>query len=225
VRDRSFRQGATSWLDDLIFKVRARKVLSKLPVPASVVADLGSGYDARFLRFARQIGRIEAGIVVDVSLDASRPDDAIQLIEADLSAQLPIADSSVAATTSLAVLEHLEQPAVHVSEMHRILRRGGVAIITTPSVRSKKILELLAFRLHVIDADEIRDHKHYYTERELRTLLVRAGFADDAITYRSFSLGMNQLVVATKAGVERDESEEQGELVGRAKEREYLTGR
>lgn len=207
MRDRSFRQGATSWLDDLIFKFRARMVLSMLPVPAPLVADLGSGYDARFLRVARRAGRIEAGIVVDVSLDASRPDASITLIEADLSERLPIPDSSVAATTSLAVLEHLERPGVHVSEMHRILRPGGVAIITTPSVRSKRLLELLAFRLHVIDADEIRDHKHYYTKRELRTLLVGAGFAEDAITYRSFALGMNQLVVAAKGDAVGEDSE------------------
>lgn len=200
MRDRSFGQGTMSWLDVLIFKFRARMVLSMLPVPAPLVADLGSGYDARFLRVARRTGRVEAGIVVDVSLDTSRPDDAITLIEADLSERLPIPDSSVAATTSLAVLEHLERPGVHVSEMHRILRPGGVAIITTPSVRSKRLLELLAFRLHVIDAGEIRDHKHYYTQRELRTLLVRAGFAADAIRHRSFWLGMNQLVVATKEG-------------------------
>lgn len=178
-----------------------------LPAPAQVVADLGSGYDARFLRAARRAGRIEAVIVVDLSLDESRPDAAITLIEADLSKRLPIPDSSVAAATSLAVLEHLGLPAVHVSEMHRILRPGGVAIITTPSVRSKRLLELLAFRLHVIDADEIRDHKHYYTKTELRTLLVRAGFAEDAITYRSFALGMNQLVVAAKGGVVGDDSE------------------
>ncbi len=203
MRDRSFRQGATPWLDDLIFKFRAQRVFSSLPVPAHLVADLGSGYDARFLRLARRTGRIEAGIAVDVSLDASRPDAAITLMVADLSERLPMPDSSVTATTSMAVLEHLTRPAVHVSEMYRILRPGGVAIITTPSVRSKRLLELLAFRLHVIDADEVRDHKHYYTKRELRTLLVRAGFADDAITYRSF--GLNQLVVAAKDGPAGDD--------------------
>jgi ubiquinone/menaquinone biosynthesis C-methylase UbiE len=143
VRDRSFRQGATSWLDDLIFKLRAHKVLSSLPVPAPIVADLGSGYDARFLRVARRTGLIGAGIVVDLSLDASRPEAGIDLIEADLSERLPIPDSSVDATTSLAVLEHLDQPAVHLSEMYRILRSGGVAIITTLSTRSKRLLDLL----------------------------------------------------------------------------------
>jgi len=47
----------------------------------------------------------------------------------------------------------------------------------------------------------MRDHKHYYTERQLRTLLVRAGFAGNTIACRSFELGMNQLVVAVKEGV------------------------
>jgi hypothetical protein len=91
--------------------------------------------------------------------------------------------------------------------MHRVLHPGGVTIMTTPSVRSKRLLELLAFRFHVIDADEIRDHKHYYTKRELHTLLIRAGFVEDAITYRSFALGMKQLVVAAKEGAVGDDSE------------------
>jgi SAM-dependent methyltransferase len=200
LRERSFRQGATSWLDDLIFRFRAHRVLSCLPVDASLVADLGSGYDARFLRTACRAGRVKAGIAVDIALDASGPDAAITLIEADLTKELPIPAGSVSAATSLAVLEHLDEPAIHVSEMHRILRPGGTAIMTTPSVRSRPILEFLAFRLHVIAADEIRDHKHYYTERELRILLVGAGFAEDAISYRSFAFGMNQLVVAAKQG-------------------------
>lgn len=136
-----------------------------------------------------------------MSLDASLSEAGIDPIEAHLSERLPIPDSSVDAATSLAVLEHLDRPTLHLSEMHRILRSGGVAIITTPSTRSKGLLELLAFRLHVIDAAEIRDHKHYYTEPQLRTLLVHAGFAENAIAYRSFELGMNQLVVAVKGAL------------------------
>lgn len=198
MRDRSFQQDGTSKLDDLIFKFRAHQALSNLPTPAPVVVDLGSGYEARFLRFALRTGRIRAGIAVDVSLDVSREDVGIELIESDLSKPLSIGDSSVDAVTSLAVVEHLDDPTVHLSEMYRILRSGGVAILTTPTTRAKPVLELLAFRLHVIDAAEILDHKRYYTERQLRTLHIRAGFAEKAISYRSFEFGMNQLVVAVK---------------------------
>ena len=48
------------------------------------------------------------------------------------------------------------------------------------------------------NAAEILDHKRYYTERQLRTLHIRAGFAENAISYRSFEFRMNQLVVAVK---------------------------
>jgi SAM-dependent methyltransferase len=200
VRRTSFRQGATSWLDDLIFRFRARKVLAALPRPAPSlpVADLGSGYDARFLRLARQARLIDAGIAVDVSFDRSNLGEGIVPVEADLSDPLPIADGAVAAATSLAVLEHLVRPEVHLAEMHRILRPGGVAILTTPSRASKPVLEFLAYRLHVIDAAEIRDHKHYYSAAELRTLFEAAGFAP-GVSHRSFALGMNQLVVGRKA--------------------------
>lgn len=92
-----------------------------------------------------------------MSLDVSRQGDGIEFIESDLSKPLPIGDSSVDAVTSLAVVEHLDDSAVHVSEVYRILRPGGVTILTTPSTRANSVLELLAFRLHVIDAAEVHN--------------------------------------------------------------------
>lgn len=166
-----------------------------------MLADLGSGYDARFLRLA--VGRrlASSGIALDVAVDGSQSDDAVTLIEGDLSQPLPIPDASVDVVTSLAVLEHLDWPTVHVSEVFRILRPGGVLILTTPSTRSRPLLEMMAYRLHVIDEIEIRDHKHYFTRAELLELLANVGFDRKSISYRSFSMGVNQIVVAAKSKV------------------------
>lgn len=199
MRARSFRQGRVSKLDHLIFALRVRRLLANLPATARSVADLGSGHDAAFLRSAYRSGRILTGIAVDVSLAQSgRIEPAIQLVQADLSNPLPLPAACVDATTSLAVIEHLERPRVHVAEMYRLLRPGGTLLLTTPSRRARPVLEFMAYRLHLIDASEIRDRRHYYTEVELRSLLVGAGFADSDVTYRPFMLGMNQLIVALK---------------------------
>ena len=84
-------------------------------------------------------------------------------------------------------------------ELYRVLRPGGTLLLTTPAPASKPVLEFLAYRLHFIDEGEIRDHKHYFNEDELRALLAKAGFAPGQIRYKPFLFGLNQLVIATKS--------------------------
>jgi len=62
------------------------------------------------------------------------------------------------------------------------------------------VLEFIAYRLHVIDAEEIRDHKHYFSDAVLIGLAQNARFEPSRVYHRAFSFGFNQLVVATKAG-------------------------
>lgn len=197
-RTRSFGQHATSRLDDLIQGIRSRQVVSNLPHGKLTAVDLGSGWNFQFLRQLSRQGRLSRGIAVDLHLDQSRFSKDIELLEADLNGKLPLEDCSATAVTSLAVIEHLDQPLLHMAEAHRILADGGVMVITTPSPRSKWLLELLAFRLHVIDEDEIRDHKHYFSRAELVDLAVASGFDRSSVTYAAFALGLNQLLRAAK---------------------------
>lgn len=199
-RRRSFREGGASVVDDIVFRLRARRILGAFPRQVEAAADLGSGHDFRLLRHLRETGRIVRGVAVDISLDRSRAADQpdLRLLEADLGEPLDIPDRSVDVVLSLAVLEHMERPQVHVAEAHRILRSPGLLLLTSPSRASRPLLEFLAYRLHLIDAEEIRDHRHYFDAREIRELLVDAGFAGDDVRYRPFLLGLNQFVVARK---------------------------
>ena len=199
-RRRSFREGGASAVDELIFRIRSRRILREFPTRADVVADLGSGYDFRLLRHLQRVGRIRRGIAVDVSLDQSRVfgEPRFRLLETDLNRRLDVPAASVDVALSLAVIEHLTHAEVHLTEAYRILRPEGILLLTSPSKSSRPLLEFLAYRLHLIDADEIRDHKHYFGGAEIRKLLVAAGFADAEISYRTFLLGLNQFVVARK---------------------------
>lgn len=199
-RQRSFGQDGGSPLDDLIFRLRARRTLQLFPATAIDVADLGSGHEYRLLRHLYRRGLIRKGIAVDVSLEqAPWPGAAsIRLLEADLGEPLDVPDGSVDVVLSLAVLEHMARPQVHLREAHRILRSPGILMLTSPSRASQPLLEFLAFRLHVIDADEIRDHRHYFNQKDVRELLLAAGFGESDVTYRTFLLGLNQFVVARK---------------------------
>lgn len=189
-----------TFLDDLIFRFRARRVLAGLPATSNVVADLGSGHDYALLRYLCRTGRARTGIAVDVTLDRSQAISCINLLEADLSRELPIEGASVDVVLSVAVIEHLDDPLFHLREARRILRPGGSVLLTSPAPSSQRLLEFLAYRLHVIDEREIRDHRRYYGEAEIRRLLSDAGFDSTSVGYRRFLFRLNQIAHASNSG-------------------------
>ncbi len=199
-RTTAFGQGGLSGLDRLLFAARARRLLAYLPAEARVVADLGCGFEARFLRRLQAEGRLETGIGVDLAVREFPTDDPIQTIRGDLNQDLPIPSDAVDAVVSLAVLEHLVEPERHLAEIQRILRPGGTLVLTTPTQRARPVLEFIAYRLHVIDAEEIRDHKHYFSRDELLDLARQSRFDPGRVQHLAFSLGFNQLLIASKPG-------------------------
>lgn len=85
----------------------------------------------------------------------------------DLDGGIPLPDQSVDCVTMLALLEHLNKPGAVLREVFRILKPGRKVILTTPAPYSKPLLEFLAFRLKLISAEEIMDHKHYFSGPEI----------------------------------------------------------
>lgn len=164
-----------------------------------VVCDVGCGYRGLFLfRYQAHFGRAYGlDIAVNEALNSGR----VTLRAADLNTHIPLPDNSVDVVTSLAVLEHLSDRQKHLQEIYRILKPGGQLLLTTPTPRNKPLLELLAFRLHVTDATEIADHKCYLSSKDLRQLLQTAGFQDQNIITKTWQLGLNNSVRATKAAL------------------------
>lgn len=112
---------------------------------------------------------------------------------------LPFEDSSVDAVTMLAFVEHLPAPVLPplLCESHRVLRSGGMLILTTPAAWTKSLLHILA-ALHVVSRVEIDDHEHLYGKQELLALLVEGGFSADRIHAGTFECGLNTWVCARK---------------------------
>lgn len=96
----------------------------------------------------------------------------------------------------LAVLEHLQCPEEIIKEIYRVLKPGGTLILTTPSPLSKPLLEFLAFKLNLIDRNEIADHKQYFSVEALRRLLAINKFAINKL--HTFEAGFNIFAKTTK---------------------------
>lgn len=183
-----------SFLDKLFHRLRFGKILKYVPAD-SVICDIGCGSKAVFLKIASK--SIRKGIGLDEKVEDYR-DSKLEFNRVRMEKSLPLGNECCDVITMTAVLEHLSFPQDILNECYRSLREGGRLIITTPTPRAKLILEFLAFRLKLIDREEIKDHKNYFWPQEVKKILQRAGFSEDKIKSRYFELGFNSLIVATK---------------------------
>ena len=95
---------------------------------------------------------------------------------------------------SLAVIEHIEFDEVFniFHKFKKILNKGGRIFITTPTKMAKPVLEFWAF-LGVVDKENIAEHKHYWSKKEIYQLANQTGFV--VKKFKRFQLGFNQLAV------------------------------
>ncbi len=99
----------------------------------------------------------------------------------------------------LAVIEHVEpHGALDIgAEVHRVLRIGGVFVITTPAGWTDLILRAMA-RVRLLSLREIDEHEHAYAPQRLTTLLERGGFDERTTRTGHFELRANLLATATR---------------------------
>ena len=183
-------------LEPILRNVRIRKVrkyLTKYITKNCILCDIGCGSNAKFLLDMSDY--ISKGYGFDKKIDNKRINN-VYIQNAEITNSIPLEDQSIDCVTLLAVLEHLNNPAKVLSECYRILKFGGILVLTTPSPFSKPILEFLAFKLKIISPAEIADHKHYYSKEKLTKILEETGFKD--IKTHSFEFGLNNLAVSFK---------------------------
>ena len=111
------------------------EALLGLVPPRWVVADLGCGTGDAAAWLGPRVDRVIAVDRSEAMLNAARKRLAgipsVEFVEGEVE-RLPLADASVDAAVSLLVLHHLEDPAVAVGQMARVLRTnrgGGVALV------------------------------------------------------------------------------------------------
>lgn len=195
LKKQPFGKNNESFLDVFIKKIRLGKITRYMP-KNSLVVDLGCGYKGYFLnKIARNINR-GIGFDLEVNNDGLPPN--ITLKTASVDQELPLADNMADVVTALAIVEHLNNPQILYKEALRVLKPNGTLIITTPSSKSKRLLEFMAFKLKIISSQEISDHKRYYNFGKIQQELMEAGFQKDRIETSLFEMGLNMFVKAAK---------------------------
>ena len=183
-----------SFLDKIFHRLRFKKILKYIPKD-SVVLDIGCGREADFLRSIFPL--IKKGIGLDEKVENYK-DPKLELKKFRIQKELPLQGESCDVVAMMAVLEHLSFPQEVLNECFRCLKKEGKLIITMPTPIAKPILEFLAFKLKLIDENEISDHKNYFWPKKLKEMLILAGFNEGKIKSRFFEFCLNSLIIAIK---------------------------
>ena len=187
-------------IEGFLARHRARMADRLIPdeLRSGTIVDIGCGSYPYFLsttKFAHRFG-LDRVAAIDAAgaTPPSRAPNGVTLIRHDLAERtpLPFDDATIDVVTMLAVFEHLDHDVLRhtLSEIRRILRPGGVYVLTTPAAWTDRLLRLLA-RLGLVSAEEIEEHKDAYTHARIADLLENAGFDRAAMRFGTFELGMN----------------------------------
>ena len=92
-----------------------------------------------------------------------------------------------------AVIEHLDKPELVLNILKKRLSDDGIIFLTAPSWTSKPVLEFLGYKLNIINADLVREHKRYYDLDEYKKLskLIKM----DIKKFYFFQLGLNTVCI------------------------------
>lgn len=182
-----------------VIKDRNRRV-SKYLKPGKSLLDVGCGhgYLLRISPCKRNIGIDELGCYEYIK------DGGGTIIKASVSEglmvekNLPFEDQSFDYVTIVAVIEHFHYPDEIIQECHRVLRKQGLLIMTTPFPIVEKILLFMDKGSYLFSYKKVEEaHVDYYNLESMNTLtknLFRL------VEYKKFHWGVNQLFVYKKVG-------------------------
>jgi 2-polyprenyl-6-hydroxyphenyl methylase/3-demethylubiquinone-9 3-methyltransferase len=150
---------------------------------APCVLDVGCGegyFAAALTRAGMEVVAIDVAAEPLRRASVSHPALDLRLVEPE--APLPLEDSSFDVVWAGETIEHVADTAQWLSELRRVLRSGGLLLISTPEhgplSRLWTGLSRSAFQARF---DPRSDHLRFYTRQLLSELLADFGFADVAV--------------------------------------------
>jgi len=184
-------------------KKRAQLADSLIPRPfrSGRILDIGCGMNPAFLQttaFSEKYGIDKAG---SLSCHTKFDEQLITFIHHDIESgdPFPFYNEFCDVVTMLAVIEHISPNNLSkvIAELYRVLKRGGLLIITTPSHWTGFILNGMSL-LRLISRQEVKDHKELYTSDDIMKALQLGGFAPGNMQQGCFEFYMNTWIMAIK---------------------------
>lgn len=165
------------------------------------ILDIGCGSYPLFLSSTEFSNKYGLDKVVKSEAISSFRKKQINLINHDNEQEdkLPFENDFFDVVTMLAVFEHIEPEKLPnlLREIKRILKPGGIYVLTTPAVWTDRLLRFLA-KIHLVSPAEIEEHKDAYSFKKIANFLTQAGFSKDKLEFGYFELFMNIWTRATK---------------------------
>jgi 2-polyprenyl-3-methyl-5-hydroxy-6-metoxy-1,4-benzoquinol methylase len=164
---------------DVTTPERERRLLKKLSQylkPGESVLDLGCG-GGKFTKVIKEAGYYTIGMdISEKALELAKkqfPEFRFSNLNPDVT--IPAPDAEYSAVWCSEVIEHVLDVNIFLSEINRVLKPGGILILTTPyHGRLKNVLiSLLKFDRHF---DPESSHIRFFDRRSLSRCLVKSGF-------------------------------------------------
>lgn len=178
-------------LEPLFQELRITKIWPHIQW-GGVLVDFGCDFEMTLIK--RVKNNMKKVIGIDIVSQPKKFEN-VEIVPADLEKKTPLKANSADTVTMLAVLEHLPHPEKAVKEAYRILKPGGVFLVTVPSRRTETLLPMLA-KLHLVRQEMIDQHENYFKHEQLCRLAEKAGFSQIAV--ESWELGCNTFMRAIK---------------------------
>lgn len=109
---------------------------------------------------------------------------------------LPLNDYEI--ILSMAVFEHID-PFILIDILNALTDRttkNAIIFGTTPTPLGKPVLELLSYKLNLIDESQIRDHEIYYDNLWFNKILSKTNWV--LSYYKTFQFGLNSEFILSK---------------------------
>lgn len=160
-------------------------------LPKGKILDLGCG-DGNYSRRLKDLGfEVVSG---DIDIARFKYKNEIEFKHCDITKEMPFADNTFDYVLLMEVVEHLRNPYTVISEINRIIKKGGSLIISTPNILSLKSRLRFMFEGcyeyfreppldHVKNPKEVIFNLHIvpYRYQELEFLLAATGFKVEKI--------------------------------------------
>jgi len=157
-------------LDKIIAKFRSREITKNFNLEGKKILDFGCGPSLNELK--NRYSTCSKVTLVD-KLGEPFKDGNTEFLNYnnnlnDLDKK--IADKNYDLIFLLAVVEHFDEPENIIKILKKKISESGIIFITAPGKKSQWILEFAAYKLKIINAELIREHKRYYDKLEYEKL-------------------------------------------------------